>query len=290
MKYIGAHVSIRGGVQNAPVNAHLIGAKAFALFTANQRRWINNELTVEQIDAFQKNCLMLGFSPKHVIPHAGYLINLGHPDRIALQKSRQALLTEIKRCRDLGLQYLNVHPGAHLGRMKENRCLQRIAASINLALEKSDAVTLVIENTAGQGTQVGFLFEHLATIIHGIEDKSRIGVCLDTTHLFAAGYDLRNEEAYQKTIQIFENIVGFEYLRCIHLNDSKKPLASRVDRHANIGKGFIGLEAFRLLVRDPRLEELPFILETPDPSGWAQEIELLYSQRSNEILIPPSTT
>jgi deoxyribonuclease-4 len=276
LKHIGAHVSAGGGVENAPLNAARIGAKAFALFTKNQRQWKAKPLSQSSIQLFRENCEKEGYGPEHILPHDSYLINLGHPDEEGLTKSRAAFLDECRRCEQLGLIYLNFHPGSHLKKISEDECLRRIAESINMTLDKTLTVTVVIENTAGQGSNMGYRFEHLAAVIDQVEDKSRVGVCLDTCHTFTAGYDLKSKEGYHATLAAFDAIVGFEFLKGMHLNDSKKDYASRVDRHANIGKGFLGLDAFRLIMTDPRLKDIPLILETPDETLWAQEIELLY--------------
>ncbi len=275
MKYIGAHVSASGGVENAPLNATAIGASAFALFTKNQRRWDAKPLTDKNIAAFQDNCAAGGFRAEQILPHDSYLINLGHPEEEALQKSRAAFLDEMRRCEQLGLTLLNFHPGSHLKKIDENTCLQRIADSINWSLEQTEGVVAVIENTAGQGSNLGFRFEQLAQIIAGVEDKSRVGVCLDTCHTFAAGYDLRSTEACEATFAQFEQVVGFEYLRGMHLNDSKTELGKRVDRHHSLGRGYIGLEVFRYIMNDDRFDGIPLVLETIDDSLWAQEIQLL---------------
>lgn len=277
MKYVGAHVSASGGVENAPVNAHQIGAKAFALFTKNQKQWFAKPLTTENIDGFKKNCEKYGYNPKYIMPHDSYLINLGNPVAENLAKSRKAFLDEMQRCEQLGIELLNFHPGAHLKQISEEACITKIAESINITLDKTKGVVAVIENTAGQGSAIGYKFEHLAAIIDQVEDKSRVGVCLDTCHTFTAGYDIKSEEGYKATFDDFEAIVGFNYLKGIHLNDSKKELASRVDRHDNIGKGLLGLEVFRRMMNDPRFDEMPIILETPDSDLWEEEISLLYS-------------
>jgi len=277
MKYIGAHVSISGGVDRAPVNAQAIGARAFALFTKNQRQWLNRPLKTENIDRFQAGCATAGFAMEHILPHDSYLINLCHPERGALKKSRQAFIDEMMRCQLLGLRLLNFHPGAHLQRLSEEAALQRISDSINLALEKTQGVCAVIENTAGQGSSLGYRFEHLAAIIDRVEDQSRVGVCLDTCHLFASGYDLRDLSTFNETLKQFDTTVGIQYLRGVHLNDSKKDLSSRVDRHDSIGRGRIGLAAFGYLMNDPRFDNMPLILETPDSDLWPQEIAMLYS-------------
>lgn len=277
MKYIGAHVSAAGGVENAPANAHGIGATGFALFTKNQRQWVAAPLTAAQIDAFRKACDKYGYTPAQILPHDSYLINLGHPEREALEKSRAAFLDEMQRCEALGLDRLNFHPGSHLQKISPERSLDLIAESINIALDKTRGVTAVIENTAGQGSNLGFAFEHLAYLIERVEDKSRVGVCIDTCHAFAAGYDLTSDEACERTFDEFDRTVGFRYLRGMHLNDSMKPLGSRVDRHRNLGDGFLGMTVFRFIARDKRFDDIPLILETPDESRWPAEIELLKS-------------
>ena len=275
MKYIGAHVSASGGVENAPVNAHAIGAKAFALFTRNQRQWKSSPLTKKSISLFKERCEEFGYAAEHILPHDSYLINLGHPDEEGLRKSRTAFLDEMRRCEQLGLDRLNFHPGSHLGQITIEECLRRVAESINLTLAATRGVTAVIENTAGQGSNVGFAFEHLAAIIERVEDKSRVGVCIDTCHAFAAGYDLGSEAACDRTFDELERVVGFGYLRGMHLNDAMKPLGSRVDRHQSLGEGTLGMTVFRYIARDKRFDDMPLILETPDESRWPQEIALL---------------
>jgi deoxyribonuclease IV len=277
MKYVGAHVSAAGGVENAPLNAARIGADAFALFTKNQRQWRAAPLKPESIDGFRRNCETAGFKADQILPHDSYLINLGHPDQDALNKSRDAFLDEFLRCQDLGLNYLNFHPGGHLGQISVSECLQRVAASINLTLSKTERVAAVIENTAGQGSNVGHTFEQLAEIIDQVEDKSRVGVCLDTCHTFTSGYDILSEAAYLDTLQAFDRIVGFKYLKGLHLNDSKKGLGARVDRHECLGKGSLGIEPFRWIMNDPRFDNKPLILETPKDELWPEEIRLLRS-------------
>ncbi|TCD47599.1 deoxyribonuclease IV [Chlorobium sp. N1] len=276
MKRVGAHVSIAGGIENAPLNAAAIGARAFALFTKNQRQWKSPPLLPASIEAFRNNCAKGGFEARHILPHDSYLINLGNPDPEKLRRSREAFQDEMRRCQALGLELLNFHPGSHLNEIGVDGCLRHIADSINLALEGSSGVTAVIENTAGQGTNLGSRFEHLAALIEMTEDKTRVGVCLDTCHLFAAGYDLGSAEAAEETFREFDRVVGMQYLRGMHLNDALHPVGSRLDRHACVGKGKIGMEAFRLIMRDPRFEEIPLILETPDSDGWAEEIAMLY--------------
>lgn len=277
MKYVGAHVSASGGVENAPVNAEKIGAKAFALFTKNQRQWFSNPLTDDNIRLFKENCKKLGYLPDHILPHDSYLINLGSPDAEALAKSRKSFLDEMSRCELLGLKLLNFHPGAHLKEISEEECLKRIAESINFALGKSKGVTAVIENTAGQGSAMGFKFEQLRAIIDQVDDKSRVGVCLDTCHTFTAGYDIKSDAGYEATMKEFDSIVGFNYLRGMHLNDSKKDLGTRVDRHESLNTGLLGEPVFRRIMNDPHFENMPLILETPDDTLWEQEIKMLYS-------------
>ena len=275
MKYFGAHVSASGGTDNAPANAHAIGATAFALFTKNQRQWVAKPLTAGEIDAFRKACDTYGYRPEQILPHDSYLINLGHPEKEALEKSRAAFLDEMQRCELLGLDRLNFHPGSHLQKITEEESLDRIAESINIALDKTRGVTAVIENTAGQGSNLGFRFEHLRYLIDRVEDKSRVGVCIDTCHAFAAGYDLRTAEACDATFAELERVVGFGYLKGMHLNDAMKILGSRVDRHMPLGEGMIGMECFRYIARDERFDSIPLILETPDETRWGEEIARL---------------
>ena len=291
-KFVGAHVSASGGVDNAPLNAMDIGAKAFALFTKNQRQWVAKPLETKTIDAFHKNLEASGVLPKHILPHDSYLINLGHPEVEKLEKSRDAFIDELERCRILGLDRLNFHPGSHLTKIAkkdpeymdklmqaELGCLDVIGESLNRAIEatKDSNVKLVIENTAGQGSNLGYKFEHLAHIIDKVEDKSRVGVCIDTCHMFTAGYDIRTREAYDETWKSFDNIVGKEYLMGMHINDSKPPLGSRVDRHHSLGQGEIGWDAFKFIMNDSRMDNIPLVLETIDESIWAEEIKALYA-------------
>lgn len=277
-KYIGAHVSAQGGVENAPVNAASIGANAFALFTKNQRQWIAKPLSNANIELFKENCGKFGINPKFILPHDSYLINLGHPQPDGLEKSRMAFLDEMQRCEQLGLTMLNFHPGSHLNEISEEKCLRTIAESINITLDKTKGVTAVIENTSGQGTNVGHRFEHLAEIIHHVEDKSRVGVCIDTCHTYTSGYNITDQTEYKITWDAFDRLVGSNYLKAIHLNDSKKALGSRVDRHDNLGDGLMGSEFFINFISDSRFNNIPIILETPDDSRWANEIAWLRSQ------------
>jgi len=277
MKYIGAHVSASGGVENAPVNANEIGAKAFALFTKNQRQWFSNALSLASIKAFRENCEKYDYKPFQILPHDSYLINLGHPEKEPLEKSRASFLDEVQRCEQLGLDRLNFHPGSHLKVISEEECLIRIAESINIVLDKTKGVTAVIENTAGQGTNMGHKFEQIRFIIDKVEDKSRVGICIDTCHAFTSGYDIKSQKGYAETFSQFDKIIGFNYLKGMHINDSKKELATRVDRHDNIGKGLLGEDVFRMLMNDPRFDNMPLILETPEESLWKEEIKNLYS-------------
>ncbi len=275
-KTIGAHVSASGGVENAPLNAKAIGANAFALFTKNQRQWSSAPLTAKNIEAFEANCKG-AFPAAQILPHDSYLINLGHPETEGLEKSRAAFLDEMQRCEQLGLDRLNFHPGSHLNKCSEKECIALIAESINITLSKTNGVIAVIENTAGQGSNMGFRFEQLAEMIERVKDKNRVGVCIDTCHTFAAGYDLRTEKTFAATFEEFGRIIGFNYLKGMHLNDSKKEFGSRVDRHDCLGKGFIGFDCFKFLMADKRFNGIPLILETPDPAIWADEIKLLRS-------------
>ena len=292
MKFVGAHVSASGGVDNAPLNAMAIGAKAFALFTKNQRQWVAKPLETKTIDAFKANLEASGILPKHVLPHDSYLINLGHPEVEKLEKSRDAFVDELERCAILGLDRLNFHPGSHLVKIPkkdpeymdklmhaELTCLDVIAESLNRAIDATpdSEVKLVIENTAGQGSNLGYKFEHLAHIIDKVENKSRVGVCIDTCHMFTAGYDIRTRETYDKTWDDFDKIVGREYLMGMHINDSKPKLGSRVDRHHSLGQGEIGWDAFGFIMNDSRMDDIPLVLETIDESIWAEEIKALYA-------------
>lgn len=274
-KYIGAHVSASGGVENAPVNAHEIGATAFALFTKNQRQWKAAPLSADSIKLFKERCEQYGYTSKQILPHDSYLINLGHPEAAGLEKSREAFFDEMKRCEELGLDRLNFHPGSTLKEISDEACLTLIAESINMALDRTKGVTAVIENTAGQGSNLGYKFEQIAYIIDKVEDKSRVGVCIDTCHSFAAGYDLATSSGFTETFEHFDNVIGFRYLRGMHLNDAKKELGSRVDRHDSLGKGTLGIEPFKWIMQYKRFDGIPLILETPDESIWAEEIKML---------------
>ncbi len=277
MKYVGAHVSAEGGVENAPLNANAIGARAFALFTKNQRQWFSSPLTNKNISEFRANCEKFDYNPFQILPHDSYLINLGHPEKEPLGKSRASFLDEMKRCEALGLDRLNFHPGSHLNKIDIEECLKRIAESINITLDKTKGVIAVIENTAGQGTNLGHTFEQIRYIIEYVEDKSRVGVCIDTCHAYTSGYDVKSEEGFKETFEKFTEVIGFEYLKGMHLNDSKKDLGTRVDRHETLGNGFLGVDAFITLMNDVRFDNMPLILETPEESLWEAEIKKLYS-------------
>lgn len=276
MKYIGAHVSVNGGIYNAPIAAHSIGAKAFAIFTGSSSRWVSKEISDEEADLFKENCKLYGFTPEVILPHDNFLINLGSPDPKKLHLSKKSFYDEMRRCEKLGLKYLNFHPGSHVNEMSEEECLDRIAESLNYILDKTTGVTAVLENTAGQGSNLGYKFEHLAHIISKVEDKERMGVCVDTCHAYSAGYDLATPEGYDATWRAFDEIIGRHYLKGIHLNDDKRELGSHIDRHAPLGEGTLGEEFFRRFVNDPRFDNMPIILETPDEDRWPEEIKWLY--------------
>lgn len=277
MKYIGAHVSTSGGIYNAPKNAEEIGAKAFALFTKNQRQWKARPLTEEDIASFKEAMASCGYTPSQVLPHDSYLINLGNPDPEKRKKSVDSFIHEMQRVDALGLDRLNFHPGAHLKAIDPDDCMRLIAEGIDAALSETEGISAVIETTAGQGSALGRTFEEIATIIGYVRQKERVGVCIDTCHIFAAGYDIRTPETYERTMEEFSRIIGFDRLMGVHLNDAKSEFASRVDRHNSIGKGNIGLEAFSMLMNDSRFDEIPLILETIDPAIWAEEITMLYA-------------
>jgi len=276
-KRVGAHVSTSGGVFNAPINAKAIGATAFAMFTKNQRQWNAPDYTDETIERFKTNLKANSYTPDVVLPHDSYLINLGNPDPEKRQRSLDAFIDEMTRCQQLGLCLLNMHPGSHLREISEDECLTLIANGINQALSTTEGVTVVLENTAGQGSNVGYRFEHLATIIDRVDDKSRMGACLDTCHSFSAGYDLHTAEACEQTFKAFDDIVGMSYLRGMHINDSKVPFESRKDRHHSLGQGTIPMVAFEYIMNDPRFDNMPLVLETIDDTLWPEEIKLLHS-------------
>ena len=276
MKYLGAHVSTEGGVDKAPVNAQAIGAKAFALFVKPQRQWIAPPLKAGVVEAFKANCASAGIDLVHVLPHASYLINMATPDEAARLRAVDSLVGELRRCAELGLVGLNIHPGSSLKTGTPQEACARVSDSINRALEAVSDVKVIVENTAGQGSYLGSRFEELAWIIDGVTDKSRVGVCLDTAHLFGAGFDIADAAGYEKTFKEFSKAVGFDKLRALHLNDTKVAGGSHVDRHACIGDGVLGWETFARIMHDDRFDAIPLVLETPDPEKWAEEIRRLY--------------
>ncbi len=277
MKYIGAHVSTQGGVEYAPLNAMELDANAFAMFTRNQKRWISKPYEEKNIIGFKENLKKAGIKPEHVLPHSGYLINIGNPEEEKREKSLNALIDESKRVEQLGLLYLNFHPGSHLNKISEEESLNYIIEGIEKVFKETEYITLVLETTAGQGTNLGYKFEHLDYIIRGISDKTRIGVCIDTAHIYSAGYDIKTKEGYEKTMKEFEKIIGLKYLKGFHLNDSKVPYNSKKDRHESLGKGTLGLEVFKNIIKDKRTDNIPLILETVDRDLWKEEIKLLRS-------------
>ncbi|WP_314987290.1 deoxyribonuclease IV [uncultured Campylobacter sp.] len=279
MKRIGAHVSASGGVFNAPLNAARIGADAFAMFVKNQRRWDAPPLSAEETIAFKDALKQSGIRAEHVLVHDSYLINLGHPREAEREKSLNAFIGEIRRCEALGLRLLNFHPGSHLNEISAQECLDNIAGALNFAIANTAGVKLVLENTAGQGSNLGYDFAQLAYVIDKISNKDRIGVCIDTCHAFAAGYDLRSPQAYERTMSEFDRAIGYKFLSGMHLNDTKNELGVRKDRHESLGRGFLGFAAFENIMNDPNIDEIPLILETIDDSLWAEEIALLRSMQ-----------
>jgi len=275
--FVGPHVSAGGGVSQAPLNAKALNASGFALFVKNQRQWTAAPLPKEEIEAFKKQMMTDRFTPQQVLPHAGYLINLANPDDGAQNKSFTSLMDEAKRCSALGLSLLNFHPGSHLRLITPQVACERVAGAINRAMREIPALIFVVENTAGSGGNIGSRFEELKIILDGIDDRSRVGFCLDTCHTFAAGYDISTRDGFLKTMESFDRIVGMKTLRALHLNDSKTALGSHVDRHESLGKGLLGIEPFKCIMRDARFQNIPLVLETPDETIWAQEIELLRS-------------
>ena len=275
MYFIGPHVSIGGGVANAPDNAKALGATGFGMFVKNQRQWTAAPYAAADVEAFKKQMKADGYTAAQVMPHAGYLINLANPDEAAHAKSMAAVLDELHRCRALGLDKLNLHPGSHLRLITPQEACERVAKSINAALAKTSGVTVVIENTAGSGGNIGSVFEELQAMVEGVDDKARVGVCLDTMHTFAAGYDIRTRDGFLKTMERFDKTVGMKYLCGMHLNDSKVELNSHVDRHESLGAGLLGIEVFKCIMKDKRFENMPLVLETPNEELWAQEIRLL---------------
>jgi len=277
MYYLGAHVSASGGAHNAVANATAIGANAFALFTKNQKQWKAPPLTGEQISLFKAAMDGSGFTAAQVLPHDGYLINLGNPDPEKRRISTEAFIDEMQRVEQLGLDRLNFHPGAHLNLCSADDCMSLISQGIDEALGQTQGVYAVIETTAGQGSAIGRSFTELARIIERCQYRDRIGICIDTCHIFAAGYDIRTSEGFNCVMEEFDRILGFKSLMGMHLNDAKSLYGSHVDRHSPLGAGNLGLVPFRAMMADSRFENIPLILETPDPDIWSQEINLLRS-------------
>ena len=277
MKYIGAHCSIAGGLQNAPLQAKSLGATGFALFTKNQRQWFAKPLTAEEAELFKKTCAEAGYTADMILPHDSYLINLGQPDAEKRKQSLNSFIDELKRCHALGLKLLNFHPGSHLKLVSEAEDIKLIAESVREALNTVPDVTAVFENTAGQGSNLGYTFQQLADMLEAVGMPERVGVCFDTCHGFAAGYGLVTEEEFQRTFDEFDCIIGFKFLRGMHLNDAKGVLGQKLDRHAELGAGNIGKEPFARIIKDSRFDNIPLILETPDEAKWAEEIAWLKS-------------
>lgn len=275
---IGAHVSAAGGVENAVRNAAMVGANAFALFVKSQRKWDSPPLSAENVDVFTTRMQEFGYSPKHVLPHGSYLVNLGNPDEAKRQKSFNCFLDDLQRCEQLGLELYNFHPGSTVGQATKEESIALIAECINNAHKATKYITIVIENMAGSGNVIGSQFSELKGIIDHVEDKTRVGVCLDTCHAFAAGYDISTKDGWDATLAAFDTEVGLSYLKGLHLNDSKAALGSKKDRHENIGLGHLGISTFRHIVSDPRTQDIPLILETPTFEAteiWTKEISAL---------------
>lgn len=280
--FIGAHVSASGGPHTTIPRIKSIGGNAFALFLKNQRQWSAAALKSEDVEKFKKLMAECSLDRYHIIPHGSYLINLGSPDPNTFEKGFESFLDDLQRCHKLGIPFYNIHPGSTVGKCSAAESIGKIASAINDAHNVVPEVCILLETMAGQGNTIGSTFEELHLIIDKIKDKSRVGVCLDTCHIFAAGYDIRTRKSYETTMANFDKILGFKYLKAVHLNDSKTELGSGKDRHENIGKGQIGLDAFKFLVNDPRFRNVPLILETPEDAqsglgNYAHEIQLLYS-------------
>jgi len=273
--FVGPHVSAAGGAANAPRNARALAATGFALFVKNQRQWSAPPLSPAETDAFAEQMKACGYTAKQVLPHAGYLINLANPDDAMQEKSIAAFLDEARRCAALGLDKINVHPGSHLKLISPQAACARAAAALNRVLRQTDGITLVIENTAGSGGIIGSRFDELRMILDGIDAPSRIGFCLDTAHAFAAGYDIRTRDGFLKTMDEFDRLIGMSFLKGMHLNDSRAAFESHVDRHESLGAGVLGLEPFTCIMHDKRFQGMPLILETPDESCWADEVQML---------------
>lgn len=276
---IGCHTSISGGIWKAPEEASQFGAKAFGLFTHNQQQWKMKPLVEGHVKRFQETCKIYGYAPNHIVPHGSYLMNCGSAKDDVRQKSGEMLLEELKRCEELGLIYFNFHPGSTLGKIPVETCLSYIAEAINNAHRKTKYVITLLENMSCQGNTVGGKFQELRDIIEMVNKKDRMGVCIDTCHAHAAGYDLSTSDGYEVFVEDLESIIGLKYVKAFHLNDSKGPSGCHKDRHENIGKGTIGLRGFERVMNDSRFEGIPMILETPfiNDHIYKKEIELLYS-------------
>ncbi|UVC49900.1 apurinic/apyrimidinic endonuclease [Theileria orientalis] len=279
--YVGAHVSAAGGPDASVVNSFNVLGQSFALFLKNQRSWNFKPLSPELIEKFKKNMEAFAYDPKFILPHASYLINVANPDATKRNKAFDNFLDDIKRCEKLGIKLYNFHPGSTCGLCEKAEGIKHIADCINKALDLSTGVTIVLENAAGQNNVIGSKFEDLRDIIDQVKDKTRVGVCLDTCHLFAAGFDIRTHDKFESVMKSFGDIVGLKYLKAVHLNDSKSDLASGLDRHENIGKGKLTKETFEFIMNSGYFKEIPIILETPtkegDESIYRQEIQLMYS-------------
>jgi deoxyribonuclease-4 len=280
---LGAHMSISGGLYKAFLRGKEVGCDTIQIFTKNSNQWKVKDLTEDEITKFKETQKETGINP--VVVHDSYLINLGSPEKELLQKSREAFLVELIRCERLGIPYLVMHPGSHVG-AGESEGLKQIIDSLNWVIEKAKGyhTKVLLENTAGQGTNLGYRFEHLAEILERVEEKPRFGVCMDTCHTFAAGYDIRTEEGYRKTLEDFDKIIGLNKIKTFHFNDSKKGLNSRVDRHENIGEGCLGLDAFRCFLRDERFKDIPKILETPKDKKNEAESDRKNLNRLRELV------
>ncbi|SCU89919.1 LANO_0D06898g1_1 [Lachancea nothofagi CBS 11611] len=273
----GAHISTAGGISKSVTNAFNIGCNAFAMFLKSPRKWVSPSYSQEEIDLFKKNCKELGYNPlTDILPHGQYFINLANPEPEKAEKSYDSFLDDLRRCEQLGIGLYNFHPGSSL-KADHDTQLKQLASYINKAHTETGFVKIVLENMAGTGTLVGSDLSDLGKVIEMVEDKSRVGVCIDTCHTFAAGYDIGTREAFDEFWKNFDDIIGFKYLSAVHLNDSKAPLAANRDLHEKLGEGFLGLEVFKLVANAEFLRGIPIILETPQPEdeGYGNEIKLL---------------
>ncbi|KAM9992742.1 hypothetical protein ACTFIY_010180 [Dictyostelium cf. discoideum] len=272
---IGGHVSIKNGYPTLIQSVVAQGFKAVAFFTNPPRTWKHHTVKLDDSIKFKQSCKSLNFDVNCILPHGSYFLNLGSPNKENLQKSRDLMIHEMKNCEILGVKHFNFHPGSHLNEISESESIKKVAESLDYILERTKDVVAVIECTAGQGTNLGYTFEHLRDMIALVKDKTRVGVCLDTCHMFAAGYNISTKSNCDVIFQEFDKVVGFKYLKGVHLNDSKSTCGSKLDRHENIGKGHIGTPCFKYLVNDKRFQNIPMILETVGP--YDQEVKLLYS-------------